>query len=101
VFCLPSHHEAAPISVLEAMQAGRPCVASAVGAIPEMLDHGRCGVLVAPGDAEGLAGALARVVGDDALARSLGDAGRERVREHYSAEVVARRYAALYRELAR
>jgi len=100
VFCLPSHHEAAPISLLEAMQAGRPCVASAVGAIPEMLEGGRCGLLTPPGDHAAIADALARVCGDPQLARSLGECAREVVARRYSLPVVTEQYVALYRELA-
>jgi glycosyltransferase involved in cell wall biosynthesis len=101
VFCLPSRHEAAPISLLEAMDAGCACVASAVGAIPEMLDGGRGGLLVPPGEASALAAALARVLGDAALARSLGERAREAVRRRYSIEAVTAQYVELYRQLAR
>ena len=98
-FCLPSHHEAAPIGLLEAMQAGRACVATAVGAVPEMLDEGRCGVLVAPGRPDELARGLERVLGDAGLAASLGERARRRVREHYAADVVTGRHVELYRSL--
>jgi len=100
VFCLPSRHEAAPISLLEAMNAGCACVATAVGGVPEMLDHGGCGVLVAPGDPSALVGGLLRVLTDPVLARTLGERARERVRDHYSIEAVTGRYVELYRELA-
>ncbi len=99
-FCLPSRHEAAPISLLEAMNAGCACVATAVGAIPEMLDDGRCGVVVAPGEPPALAAALARVLGDPALARSLGQRAQDAVRRRYSIEAVTGQYVELYRQLA-
>lgn len=99
-FCLPSLHEAAPISLLDAMSAGCPCVASAVGGIPEMLEDGACGVLVAPGDASALADALERVLADGALAGRLAAAARAAIDERYAIGVVARRYVELYRELA-
>ncbi len=100
VFCLPSHHEAAPISLLEAMSAGCVCVATSVGSIPEMLGGGRCGLLVAPGDAAALAAALERVLTDAALARSLAAGALEAVRRRYRIDVVTDRYVELYRELA-
>ncbi len=100
VFCLPSHHEAAPISLLEAMSAGCPCVATAVGAIPEMLEAGRCGLLTAPGDPAAIAAALERVLTDPALARSLAERSLDAVRRHYRIDVVTDRYVDLYRELA-
>lgn len=101
VFCLPSRHEAAPISLLEAMQAGCACVASAVGAVPEMLDSGHCGLLVPPGDPAALAAALERVLDDPPLAHTLGARARQAVRRHYSIGAVAGQYVELYRQLAR
>jgi glycosyltransferase involved in cell wall biosynthesis len=86
--------------LLEAMNAGCACVATAVGGVPEMLDHGGCGVLVAPGDPSALVGGLLRVLTDPVLARTLGERARERVRDHYSIEAVTGRYVELYRELA-
>ena len=100
VFCLPSHHEAAPISLLEAMDAGCVCVASAVGGIPEMLDGGRCGLLVAPGDPAALAQALERVLTDAPLARVLSDRARGAIGDRYSITAVTSSYAELYRRLA-
>jgi glycosyltransferase involved in cell wall biosynthesis len=61
VLCLPSLREGCPNVVLEALACGRPVVASAVGAIPDMLDA-RCGLLCEPGDPAGFADALARAL---------------------------------------
>lgn len=66
------------IVTLEAMRAGRAIVASAVGASPELLDHGSCGLLVPPGDADALASALRHLLGDAEARRRLGDAARRR-----------------------
>jgi glycosyltransferase involved in cell wall biosynthesis len=74
IFCLPSHWEGAPLSLLEAMAAETAPVASAVGEIPRMLDDGRAGVLVEPRDIAGLADGL-RALLDGADRRS--DLGRE------------------------
>jgi glycosyltransferase involved in cell wall biosynthesis len=68
----------------EAMAHGRPVVASDTGGIPDWLEHGRTGFMVKPGDAEGLAEALASLLGDSELCRRLGEAGAARVRERYS-----------------
>jgi len=71
IFCLPSHHEGAPVALLEAMSAGLPVVVSSVGAMPEMV--GRGGKLVAPGDIDALVDALRPLV----LGRAMrGDWGR-------------------------
>ena len=64
VFVSSSHTEGLPMVVLEAMGAVVPVVATAVGEIPQVLSEGRYGVLVPPGDVEGLASAVASVLRD-------------------------------------
>ncbi len=98
-FCLPSRHEGVPLSMLEAMEAGLPCVVTRVGGIPDLVGGGTA-LLVEPRDAPALAGALRRVLTDAPLAASLGAAGRELVEARCSRGSVAARYAALYRELS-
>ena len=102
VLVLPSHPvvETLPLAVLEAMAAGVPVVASRVGSIPEVIRSGENGLLVPPGDAPALAGAIERLVEDDALARRLAAAARRTVEERYSAQRMADGYAALFQELA-
>jgi glycosyltransferase involved in cell wall biosynthesis len=97
VFALPTNADAVPWAVLEAMAAGLPVVASAVGAIPELLGEG--GETVPPGDAEALAGALRRL-GDPELRRRLGEAGRERVQGHYDNALQTPKILALARSVA-
>jgi glycosyltransferase involved in cell wall biosynthesis len=88
--------------VLEAMAAGLPVVASRVGGLPEQVVHGETGVLVAPGDPEDLAEALARLVADGELRRRLGAAGRARAEQSFDLEPFRRAHLELYsRELAR
>jgi glycosyltransferase involved in cell wall biosynthesis len=98
VVCLPSRHEALPLSVLEAMRAARPVVASAVGGLPELLEDG-AGVLVPPGDAGALAQALTRLADDRALREQIGAAGRGRVQERHDPAEAARAHARLYAAL--
>lgn len=69
-----------PNVLVEAMAMGVPVVATTVSAIPELVDDGETGLLAAPGDAAGLAGALARILTDEALRRRLIPAALERVR---------------------
>jgi glycosyltransferase involved in cell wall biosynthesis len=99
-FCLPSRHEGVPLSVLEAMAAGVPCVATAVGGVPEIVEHRRTGLVVAPGSPAALADALGELLSDPAAAARIGAAARAKVEREWSASVVARRYAALYGELS-
>jgi len=96
VFVLPSLSEGVPLALLEAMLAARPIVATAVGEVPTVLDGGRAGVLAPPGDAAALAGALADMLSDSALARRLGAAAAARAAEFYTLSAMMDRYVAVY-----
>jgi glycosyltransferase involved in cell wall biosynthesis len=100
VFCLPSHAEGLPMSMLEAMAAGKSVVATSVGGIPETLVDGDNGLLVPPRDEGALAGALASLLGDKALRVRLAARARACIEQHYSTEVVCGQLSAIYRELA-
>jgi glycosyltransferase involved in cell wall biosynthesis len=100
VFCLPSHAEGLPMSMLEAMAAQKAVVATRVGGIPETLRDGDNGLLVAPRDEQALARALARLLGDTALRDRLAQRARATIEQHYSTEVVCGKLSAIYRELA-
>ncbi|HET9592833.1 MAG TPA: glycosyltransferase, partial [Solirubrobacterales bacterium] len=99
VFALPSLYEGSSLAVLEAMAAGTPIVSSAIGGTEELIADGRSGLLVAPGDSEGLAAALRRVLGDPELRQGLAIAARERVEAGLTREAMASRVTGIYREL--
>ena len=96
VFAMPSSEEPFGLVFLEAMALELPVVAVADGGTPEVVLDGQTGLLVAPGDAAGLAAALERLVADPASRRELGRAGRERALV-FSVEAQASRVADLYR----
>jgi glycosyltransferase involved in cell wall biosynthesis len=100
IFCLPSHWEGLPLSLLEAMAAEAAPIATTVGEIPWMLDDGRAGVLVGPRDVTGLGAALRELIEEPDRRAALGAAARRRVQERYGEPASFEALAALYRRLA-
>jgi len=101
VFVLASRREqSGSLAVLEAMQAGKPIVASACDGIPEDVTDGRDALLVPPGDARALANALGRLLGDADLRERLGRAARATFEARFSAKALADTLGALYPEPA-
>lgn len=99
VLVLPTDREGLPLCVLEGMRAGLPVIASAVGGIPEAVEHERTGLLVPPADAPALARAIAALLGDPEARARLGGAARRRYEACFS---FARQHAAtlaVYRSL--
>ncbi len=99
LFVLPSHTEGLPITILEAMAAGRPVVATAVGGIPEVVRDGETGILVPERDPRQLADAVLRLLETPGLAKAMGEAGRKRIEEAFTVEREARQTSLLYRQL--
>lgn len=101
VFCLPSWWEAMPLSVLEAMAASLPVVATDVGDVGRLVADGRTGYVVAAKSPKALADALRTLLVDPELRRRLGEAGRRRAQEYFSSRVTARAVSDLYLGLGR
>ena len=96
---LPSHGENMPISVLEGMAARMPVVSTRVGAIPEVLDEGKAGLLIDAGDWEALAESINRLLDDPSLAAELGEAAGARARERWDVQRIAKRVEQVYGEV--
>jgi len=102
IFVLSSRSEGLPLSILEAMSAGRPVVATRVGGVPELVVDGETGLLVPAGDPSSLAAAIERLLEDPALRERLGAAGRARIAERFDLDRCRREHLELYRrELAK
>jgi glycosyltransferase involved in cell wall biosynthesis len=99
VFVLASLWEGMPNAILEAMAAGLPVVATAVGGTPEVVVDGVTGLLVPPRDPTALAQAITRLLDDPDLRQRMGRAGRERVLQHFSVEQMVKRTQTLYEQL--
>jgi glycosyltransferase involved in cell wall biosynthesis len=99
LFVLPSLNEGLPLSVLEAMAAGKPVIASAIGGMDEIIMSGETGLLVPPADPASLAGAIRMLLSDSVFAQRLATAGKAYVHRKFSAETMVRRVAQIYDEL--
>jgi glycosyltransferase involved in cell wall biosynthesis len=90
VFCLPAYQEPAGIAYTEAAAWGVPVVATTAGNIPDRVLHGRTGLLVEPGDVDGLTAALLQLACDPSLRTRFGMAGRSYALENFSWQQIAR-----------
>lgn len=96
---LPSVAEAFGLVLTEALLLGTPVVATRVGGIPEIVDDGRDGLLVPPGDGDALAAALVSLLEDPARRARMAGAGREKIRQRFAFADMVRAYENVYREL--
>ena len=102
LFAFPSLMEAFPNGVMEAMAAGLPVVATRAGGIPELIADGHTGLLVPPGDAQAMCGAIGRLLDSPADADALAAAARRHIEQHYSFDWMVSAFELLWlRELAR
>jgi len=100
VFCLTSSSEGSPLALLEAMAAGLPCVATAVGGVPEILPPYRDrGVLVTIDDDEAMAEAVEMFLANPGVADRVGRRGREHVLAHHRLDQMVQAYEDLYEEI--
>jgi len=91
MFVLPSLYEGLGVAALEAMAAGKAVVASRVGGLAELVKDSETGFLVSPGDAQELAAAMAKLIGDKNLRAAFGEKGAARVREQFTIEQMAKK----------
>lgn len=95
-FVLPSLYEGFGIAILEAMAAGKPVIATAVGGIPEFVLSGETGLLVESGNVEALADAIDHLLNHPQQAQTMGDRGRARAQEQYRISEIVRRHEQVY-----
>lgn len=96
---LPSLLEGMPMTVLEALAAGMPVIATAVGEIPRMVDTDVNGLLVSPGNVAELAAAMKRLICNPTLRLQMGEDGRNKARLFFSAERMAESYIDVYHSI--
>jgi glycosyltransferase involved in cell wall biosynthesis len=99
IFVLPSLNEGMPMSILEAMAARKPVIATRVGAVEKLVTPGETGLLVSAGDVAGLAQAIETLATNESLRVRLGKRAQAKVTAQYSAAAMAERYIRIYEEL--
>jgi glycosyltransferase involved in cell wall biosynthesis len=99
VFALSSDYEGNPLSVMEAMAAGLPIVATAVGGVPNLLENGREGFIVQPGNVQDLSNAISCILQNRELRQSLGRAAAQRARENFDVSAMVQAYEEMYENL--
>lgn len=96
IFVLPSYAEGMPMALLEAMSWGLPVIATPVGGVPQVVHSDVNGILIAPGDIDGMAAAIARLMSNPMLRSALGAQARRTIESAYSLEAALERLAAIY-----
>lgn len=97
IFLMPSLWEGFGLVVLEAMSKRRPVIASAVTALPEVVEHGQTGLLIPPEDSDALADAIKTLLSDRSLRVHMGMVGEDRVEQHFTVARMADETLAVYR----
>jgi len=99
IFVLSSRWEGLPYTIIEAMMAGLPVVATEVGGVPELVEDGVTGFLVPPRDPEALAEALQKLIADPELRRRMGQAGHEKALKEFTLARMLRETEKVYQEV--
>ena len=97
MFVFPSYTEGFPNVIIEAMACGTPIISSGVGAIPEILDNGKCGVIIPPQDADAVKSAIQALVGDEERKAVLSTSSKERVKAEYSVASVWKQLSSVWK----
>ncbi len=96
IFVLASTQEGLPISLVEAMALGRPCIATSVGAIPEAIEDGANGLLIEPNDPAALSAAIIGLIGNSQKRESIGAAAASSARDRFNSADEARKVVNIY-----
>ena len=99
IFVLTSLSEGAANVVMEASASGLPVVATAVGEVPKIVSDGETGMLVKPKDVNGLVTKIETIINNPALGKKMGEAGRRRVEQKYSWEIICEKLERAYQEV--
>ncbi len=99
IFVFPSLWEGFGLAMAEAMAMGKPLVASKIGAISEIVEHRKTGLLVPSGDAKAIANAVIELIENKKITEAMGESGRKYVEDFFSVEGMTKKYEELYQSL--
>lgn len=100
IFIMPSRRESLGVSAIEASASGLPVIASNFGGIPEIVDHGKTGLLVEPEDALGFGEAIVALAENDSLRKQMGLTGQMRMEQQFDKNVCVKKMADIYRQVS-
>jgi glycosyltransferase involved in cell wall biosynthesis len=96
IYVLPSHADAFPVAVLEAMSMGLPVITTRVGGISEMVEEGKGAVLIDPGDLEALKMEILQLAASPDLRHKMGSSNRDRIHKYFTPDIVSHRIGRVY-----
>ena len=99
IYALLSGMDALPRAIREALLMGKPVIATNIGGIPELVEHGKSGFLVNQGDANGIVEKITRCLEEPELAGRLGTYGRQYIKKNFSPDATTRRFMDILREI--
>ena len=89
LFVLASHHEPLGVAIMEAMSCETPVIATNLGGVPELIDHGSDGYLISPKDPEVMAASIKYLAGNPSLAKQFSAAGRAKIEQRFNCNLSA------------
>ena len=98
VFILPSYHEGMPVSLLEGMTYGCACIATNVGAIPEIVDNQQA-ILIKPGKIDDLSNAIISIISNTQKKKKMGDSAQLTIKQKYNIDIIINKLVKLYNDI--
>ena len=99
IFVLPSLTEGLPMVLLEAMASQKPVIATDVGAVPKVFEHGRSGLLIEPGNVNSLAMAIMELLANPQKAQKMAKHARQKVEQEFSSDIMTEKYLDVYQDM--
>lgn len=99
LFVHPTHNDCFPLVLLEAMEHGLPCISTSEGAISDIIDEGKTGLIVEKNNPVDLADKIEMLLKDEVLRKQMGAEGRKKYEQEYTLEIFEKRFSDILRKL--